>query len=885
MEQKWHTLEINKVIQLLQASPNGLTQKEAENRLKKFGYNELIEKKGPSVLGIFLRQFKSFLILILFIAMLISLFIENELDAIVIGIILILNAILGFVQEYRAEKAIEALKRLTLPRARVIRNGEQIKISIEELVPGDIIILEQGDIIPADSRLIETYSMHVDESILTGESVPVTKKIHTIKDVPLTERKNMIFMGTVITYGRGKAVIVETGMRTEVGKIARILQEEEEITPLQKKLDQFAKWLGLVSLIIVGFVFTLGIFMGLKKTDMIMTALALAVSAVPEGLITVVTITLALGVKKMSKQNALLRRLSAVETLGSTSVICADKTGTMTTNEMTVRNIWCNKDFIEVTGTGFEAVGDFYIHHKAIDPKKDHHLLQLLKISKFCNNAELKKPSILFPNWSIIGDPTEGALLVLAEKAGIEEEYKRIAEIPFSSERKIMTTIYEIPDNKIAYMKGAAETVLNHSNYIFENRRVRKLTMKDREEISSIIHDMAKNGLRVLGLAYKKVRGKIVVEKTEKNLVFVGLVGMIDPPRKEVKEAIEECKTAGIRVVMITGDHKLTAIAIAKELNLIEKEEAITGEELDKMTEKELEDVVEKVSVYARVEPKHKVRILEVLKNKGHVVAMTGDGVNDAPAVKKADIGISMGIKGTDVTREASDMILTDDNFATIIDAVKEGRGVYDNIRKFIRFLLSANFDEIIVTSIAIFAGLPLPLLPLQILWINLITDGLPALALSVDPKEPHIMKRKPRDPKRGIISGMLLFILFASILAVISSLGLFIWEFNSSGNLDKARTMALTGTIMFEFFFIFNCRSERHSVFRMNILSNKKLIYAIILSVILQISIIYIPMFQTIFKTVALNITDWIKIILLSSIGLFVFPEIFMDKEIKFGR
>ncbi len=885
MKQKWHTLKIKKLFKLLDTDPDGLSQKEAVHRLKKFGYNELRDRKGPTSIKIFLRQFKSFLILILFAAMLISLFIGNELDSIVIGIILLLNSILGFAQEYRAEKAIEALKRLTVPLVRVIRNGGQIRTSIKNLVPGDVIILEQGDIVPADSRLIESYSIVVDESILTGESVTVSKKSHVIKDVPLTERKNMVFMGTVITYGRGKAVVVNTGMSTEVGKIAKIIQEEEEITPLQKKLDVFAKWLGLVALILVACLFTFGVLMGLEKTGILMTSLALAVSAVPEGLIAVVTITLALGVKRMSKKNALVRRLSAVEALGSTSVICADKTGTMTTNEMTVRKIWCNNRFIKVTGSGFEAVGKFQVNGKKINPKKDPHLLKLLEIGKLCNNAELKKPSLLHPHWSVIGDPTEGALLVAAEKAGIEKKYKRIAEMPFSSERKRMTTIYEKEKGRFAFSKGAAETILRRCDYIYEKGRVRTLKKKDEEKISAIVEKMAKNGLRVLGIAYRKVSGRITLGKTEKHLIFVGLVGMIDPPRREVKKAIEECNEAGIRVVMITGDHKLTATAIARELNLIEKEEAMTGEELDKLTEKELEDVVERISVYARVNPSHKVRILEALKKRGHIVAMTGDGVNDAPAIKKADIGIAMGIKGTDVTKEVSDMILTDDNFATIVDAVKEGRGIYDNIREFVRFLLSANFDEIIITAFAIVAGLPLPLLPLQILWINLITDGLPALALSVDPKDPQIMNRKPRDPKKTIMSGMLLFILIAALFDFISSLVIFMWELNLSGNVDKARTMAFTASIMFELFFVFNCRSETRSVFKTKILSNKKLIYAVVLSILLQITIIYIPIFQVVFGTVALSMMDWIKIICLSSIGLFVFPEIFMNKEIKIGR
>lgn len=885
IEEKWHTLSVYKVMENLGVGSSGLTEEEAKIRLEKYGYNKLKEKKPPSKLKLFLSQFKSFLIILLLFATIVSLLIGNVLDAIAIFTILIIIGILGFIQEYRAEKAVESLKKMIVPEATVIRNGEITVIHASEIVPGDIIVLEQGDRVPADARVIESVNLKTDESTLTGESLPVSKYEKSIEDKPLPERVNMVFMGTTVSYGRGKAVVVSTGMNTQIGKIAEIIQEKEEITPLQKKLNNLGKFLGTIALFVCVIVFLIGMIKGNNPVEMFMTSVALAVSAVPEGLPAIATITLALGIRRMVSKKALVKHLSAVETLGETTVICADKTGTMTTNEMTVRYLWTYRGFVKVTGAGFNPKGLFYRKNKKINPLKEKDIHLLLKTGYLCNNAKLLSPlPLIRPEWKIIGDPTEGALIVAGKKANIKTDAKRIWEIPFSSERKMMTVVCESENKREIYTKGAPELVLELCTHILVNGKKTRLSKKHKDKILEILEEFTNRGLRVLGLAYSQLRHKsLKQEDIEINLTFIGLAGMIDPPRPEVKSAIKKCKQAGIKVVMITGDHKLTAMSIARELEIIgvdSEEFVVTGEEIDKLSEEELDEIVENTFVYARVLPEHKVRILKVLKRKGHVVAMTGDGVNDAPALKKADIGVSMGIKGTEVAKEASDMILLDDNFATIVAAIEEGRGVYDNIHKSVRFLLSANFDEIIETTLAILIGLPLPFLPLQILWINLITDGLPALALSVDPKEEDIMKRRPRNPKKGILSGMLMFILVAAILDVISSFGLFVWTLRTTGDIVKARTVAVTTAIFFELFFVFNCRSEKHSFIKTDVLSNKKLIAAVIISILLQIAVIYVPLFQEVFGTTSLGFIDWVRIVIFSSIALLTFPEVFMRRE-----
>jgi Ca2+-transporting ATPase len=883
---KWHTLSIEEVFSKLQTSKNGLSEKEVKKRLKIYGPNELPKPKRPRLLTMFLRQFKSFLILLLLAAILISIGIKHYTDALVILVILMLNALLGFYQEYKAEKAVEALKELAVTYAKVIRDGKVEEIPAKKLVPGDILVLEEGDKVPADARLIEITSLKVDESALTGESTPVFKDVRAIKDVPLAERKNMVFMGTIIAYGRAKAVVVATGIDTEMGKITKIIQIPEEETPLQKRLNDLGKKLGIFIIAICVVVFFIGILLHETSiAEMFLTSISLAVAAVPEGLPAVVAVTLALGTRRMAKRNAIVKRLAAVEALGCVTVICADKTGTMTTNEMTVREIWYNNSLIKVTGIGFEPKGEFFKGKKKINPIKDKDLSLLLELCTNCNNAELKEPSLLFDKWHVIGDPTDGALLVLAKKAGVDKKLEKVGEIPFSSERKRMTTIHRKNGKYFTFSKGAPETIVKLCDRILFRGRVKNLSEDERKDILNITQNMALRGLRVIALAFKPLekisQRKFLESEVERNLIFLGLVGMIDPPRKEVKNAVRTCKQAGIKVIMITGDHKLTAIAIAKELGIYTgREEVIVGEELEKMSEEELDDVIDKVSVFARVSPEHKTRILSALKRKGHIVAMTGDGVNDAPALKKADIGVAMGIKGTDVAKEAADMILTDDNFATIAKAVEEGRGIYDNIKKFIRFLLSSNFDEILVVTIASLAGLPLPLLPIHILWINLVTDGLPALSLSVDPKEPDIMKRKPRNPKESILSGVFWFSLTAGLIACAVTLLAFFLEYTSTLNVLKARTLALTTTIFFELLFVFNCRSETRSVFSNNPLTNKKLVLAVILSVVFQLLIIYVPPLQTMFKTTSLTFTDWIRVLLFSASGLFILPSLFRLKK-----
>lgn len=884
----WHALDVKEVCKKLKTSSNGLKFDEVQRRQKQYGLNEIKHEKRITVLEIFINQFKDFLILILLAAVLISALLGLEKDAIIIGLILILNAILGTVQEFRAEKAIEALKRLAAPKAIVIRDGKKMRILSKELVPGDIILLDTGDRVPADARLIEAMNMKTDESHLTGESIPEEKNIKTIKkDVVLADRTNMVFSGTIITYGVGRAVVADTGMSTQIGKIASMIQETKEpLTPLQKKMKQLGKQLGVVILLITALVFFLGIWRNIPTFEMFMTVVSLAVSAIPSGLPAVITITLAIGMRAMAKHNALVRKLPALETLGATTVICADKTGTLTKNQMTVKRLYVSKTIIDVTGEGYNPKGNFFIEKKQIDPKKSKDLSFLLRIGALCNNAHFN-----VEKKEILGDPTEGCLIVAAEKAGfkhdqLKQTYPYISELPFDSDRKRMSTINKHGESLFVYTKGAVESVLKKCSHIYENGRVRRITNKDREKILNTNKEFAKKALRVLSMAFKELPRYVKeysINRIENNLVFVGLEGMIDPPRSESKAAIKTCEDAGIRVVMITGDYALTAKAIAQELGLIKKDsEIVTGVELDKMSDLELQSKIEKVAVFARVSPKHKVRIVKALKKKGHIVAMTGDGVNDAPSLKNADIGIAMGITGTDVAKEASDMILTDDNFATIVNAVKKGREIFDNIKKFIRYLLSANFDEIAVVSAATVVGFPIPFIAVQILWLNLITDGLPALALSVDPGEEDIMKRKPRDPKKSILKEALPFIIAAGLIAFAGTIIVFGWEFFlESGNLNKARTMAFTTSVMFELFLVFNARSDTHFFFEKgsNLFKNKYLILAVLISILLQLAVIYTPILQPWFETVPLTLQDWAQILPFAALGFIISPKFFVKK------
>jgi Ca2+-transporting ATPase len=879
-----HSTTALQVLESLGSSEAGLTEEEAQHRLSTFGLNELRKERKITALEVFANQFKSFLVLILIAASAISFALGETTDAIIISSIIVLNAILGFAQEYRAEQAIEALKKLAAPKAKVMREGEEAIIQATQVVPGDIILFEAGDAIAADARLIQAMNLKIDESLLTGESVPSLKVVEPLpKELPLADRENMAYSGTIATYGRGRGVVVATGMETEFGKIAEHIQAaKEEPTPLQLRLRSLGVMLGGLVILLSATLFALEILEGQAILESFLLAVALGVSAVPEGLPAVVTVALAVGVRKMSSRNAIVRRLASVETLGSTTVICSDKTGTLTKDEMTVQRALVNDRFFEITGTGYEPKGEFFEDGNLIDPEKQKGLSLLLKTGCLCNHASLAEKG----SWSVVGDPTEGALLTLAAKSGIWrdqllKENPLVAEIPFDSVSKRMTTIHELDGKTTAYLKGAPEIVLELSSFVYKDGRAIRLSKPKKERILTAVKDMAADALRVLALAYREIPSgmKFSSEEIETDMVLVGIVGMIDPPREEVKDAIAQARTAGIKVVMITGDHELTAQAIAQDIGLLEKDgRVITGVELDRMSPEELSREAESAAVYARTSPEHKVRILEALKKRGHIVAMTGDGVNDAPAVKGADIGIAMGIKGTDVTREASDMILADDNFATIVKAVEEGRGIYDNIRKFIRLLLSTNLDEILIVASTTLLRLPLPILPIQVLWINVVSDGLPALALSLDPYDKDIMERKPRKPKEGIFHGMLLFVLAAAIVDFLVEMILLIyWRNTNFVSLRKLRTMIFTSTVLFELFFVFNCRSEKHSVFRSDILQNKALVLAVAVSFLLQLAVIYVPVLQPLFQTVPLDASDWLIILAMSSAGLLILPEVFM--------
>ena len=864
----YYNYPINKILDEFKTSSKGLSQQEAEKRLEKYGFNEIKEEKKISLFQIFFNQFKSPLIIILLAAIILTLMIGEYTDSILISIIVLVNALLGFAQEYKAEKSIEALKKLTSLKATVIRDGNEKRILAKELVPGDIIRLEEGKKIPADARLLETISLETHESALTGESTPVAKETNTLKKKKsVAEQSNMIFSGTTITKGRGKAVVVRTGMKTEIGRIAGMMQsEKKEQTPLQLTLAKFGKLLGVAVIVICIIVFLTGLLRGNNAIEMFESAIALAVAAIPEGLPAVVTITLALGVTRLVRKNALIRKLHSVETLGCTNVICTDKTGTLTRDEMTVKELFVNNKLIEVTGQGYSRKGIF------LDSKPNDYEL-LLRVSSLCNNATITHKEIF-------GDPTETALLVCAAKANIfreklEQDFPRIHEIPFDSERKMMTTIHKNKGKEIAFAKGGPKQIINNCSFYYEDEKIIKLTESKKEELLNENREMASKALRVLGMAFRELPKKIKysAENIEKELVFVGFAGMIDPPRAEIKDAINLCRKAGIRVIMLTGDQGTTAKAIGIQIGLINKDDkVITGTDIMELSDREFDNVVKEVNIFARISPKDKIRIVDSLKKYGNVVAMTGDGVNDAPALKKADIGIAMGITGTDVSKEASDMILTDDNFASIVNSVEEGRGIYDNIKKFVEYLLSSNLGEILVIFVAMLLGFPLPLIAIHILWINLATDGLPALALSVDPIEQGVMERKPRKKESQIFSkNVILRMMAVGIIMCAGTLTLF-KLYDPINNLIYAQTMAFSTLMMFQMFNVLNCRSERNSLFKIGVFSNRYLIGAIAISILLQVMVIQTRL-GTFFKTTPLSMVDWAYVVLMSSTVL-IFGE-----------
>ena len=874
---EWYKMSAADALKALETNAKGLRATEAASRLQKYGLNELQEAKKTPSWVLFLNQFRDILVIILIAAAIISAVLREFLDAFVILIVIVLNAIFGFVQERRAENALEALKKLSSQKARVLRDGKTEIIDSKELVPGDIIILNVGDKVPADCRVIEEFNLKVDESVLTGESVPVSKNIDTIKnDAPVAERRNMLFSGTAIVYGHCTAVAVETGMRTEFGKIASILQQEDQAkTPLKQKLEVFGKQLSLIILGICVIIFVLGLWQGKDIVDMFLTAVSLAVAAIPEGLPAVVTITLAIGLLRMAKRNVIVRKLASVETLGSTTVIASDKTGTLTMNQMTVRKLYANDEIIDVTGQGYETAGKFLDSGKETNITED--IKRLLTVGVLCNDAKIEK--------EVIGDPTEAALIVSARKAKIpdlRETNKRIAEAPFDSQRKMMSVVCSTDRGRVMYTKGAVEEVLKRCGGFYHRGKVERLTEEDKKRILSINEQFAKQALRVLGFATKIVSEDMKV--IEKDLIFTGMQAMIDPPRSEVKDALEKCDQAGIKVVMITGDHKETAIAVANELDMLKDRKVLTGSELDKLSDAEYLKIVNDIAVYARVSPEHKVRITEALKKKGHIVAMTGDGVNDAPALKKADIGIAMGITGTDVTKEASSMVLTDDNFASIVAAVEEGRGIFDNIKKFINYLLAANIGEVLIMLLAILlfkdsAGLfVLPLLPLQLLWVNLVTDTLPALALGLEPIEKDVMKRKPRNPKEKVMNRESMnLIIFASLLMAAATLLQFYIEFSTEG-LEKARAVAFTTIVLTELFIALSVRSHM-PLHKIGIFSNKKLLVAVLVSFALQLAVLYVPFLNPIFDTVPITVEEWAGIL---AVSLLVFAALEARKILK---
>ena len=853
----FHELTPEDVLKHFSSTIEGLGEEEARTRLARYGPNEIRREHEISPAKIFLSQFSSFIVYILIAAVFISFILHEYIDGAVIIAILIVNALLGFFQEYKAEKAIESLKKMAALQATVIRGGRKMRINNIGLVPGDVIVFESGDRIPADARIIEGYLLEVMESSLTGESHSVRKDSAPIDNTAtLGNMKNMVFGGTNVTSGSGKAVVVRTGMDTEMGKIAESIESvEDDETPLQKKLDLLGRRLGILTLITCGTIIAFGIFKGGNFLEMIMVGVSLAVAAVPEGLPIVVTIALALGVKRMVGQNALVKRLPSVETLGCTTVICTDKTGTLTRNEMTVTKLFVNDTIIDITGTGYGTSGRFMSSGEEIDPSSAE---LLLRIGALNNDAALSEKG------AVIGDPTEACLIVSAAKAGLEssilkERFPRIHEIPFDSGRKRKSTVHRSNDGLVMYTKGAPDVVLKRSSKIDTGGKVSSLTDQMRNMIMEINRQFASQALRVLAFAYKPLgAGKEADESDENDLVFVGLQGMIDPPRDEVRGAIHRCRNAGIRSVMITGDYALTAQAIAHQLGI--EGDAVSGEELEKMHDEALKKTVRETSIFSRVNPEHKIRIVRALRETGEVVAMSGDGINDAPALKEADIGIAMGITGTDVTKETADMVLLDDRYTSIVKAVEQGRGIYENIKKFVNYLLSSNLGEVLILFIAMIIGfrdssgaIVMPLLATQILWMNLVTDGLPAVAIGVDPIRKGIMDAAPRNPDERIITkDMAMNIVAISLLMAAGVLFLF-HRFLPQGEV-VGRTVAFTSIVMLEMVRVTMIRSQ----YRLPLFSNLFLIGAILLSVLLQVAVVYVPVMNVIFKTTPLALYHW---------------------------
>ena len=885
-QSSFHALTVRQVLEELRSGTGGLDPGEAEARLAAYGPNRLEEKRRHSPLLLLARQFTDLLILVLAVAAIISGFLGEWIDASAIIAIILLNGSIGFLQEYRAERSLEALKRMIAPRARVIRGGMDAEIDARDLVPGDLLVISEGDRVPADARLLETVALAADEAALTGESVPAHKDASAVcsPDADLQERVNMVFLGTVVTRGRGRAVVTATGMRTELGQIARAVAEERvEATPLQRKLAVLGTQLSVAALVIVALIFLAGTTRGLPLLAMFFIAVSLAVAAIPEGLPAVVTITLSLGVQRMARRHAIIRRLSAVETLGAATVICTDKTGTLTRNEMTVRRIFADRRFVRITGEGYIVRGEFTgdATGEAVVPREHPSFQAMLEIGVLCNNSSLAIDPAAGTG-TLTGDPTEGSLLVLAEKAGLDHRRLRDAhpfrqEIPFDPARKLMTVVRTTGDRSRAYVKGAPEVVVARCTRVLSAGEIRPLNEEEKEAVLAATHQMASGSLRVLGFAFRDLSGGESEEEIERDLVFAGLAGMMDPPRAEAKGAVQACHQAGIRVVMVTGDNPVTAGAVARELGLAggESPEIMSGAELDRCTDNELTDRVERVDVYARVSPGHKLRIVDALRARGDVVAMTGDGVNDAPAITRADIGIAMGITGTDVTKEASDMVITDDNFASIQRAVEEGRVIYGNILRAVKYLLACNTGELVTIFVAIIAGLASPLTPIQILWMNLVTDSPPALALATNPGDPDVMQRPPPDPKGRILSGRLaLEMILVGLLMALVTLAAFAWYRASPAGAPLAGTVAFSVIILFQKFYALSVSGPDNGPIGLrDLFRNRWLWAAILFGIASQVLVTTWAPALPIFDTVPLGATDWAVVFLLSSLAFFV-PE-----------
>lgn len=873
----WHTLSADEIRKKINTDMyKGLTDKEVIKLRKKYGYNKLDEKKKESIFIKFISQFKDFMIIILLIAALVSAIVsyfegtKEYTDSIIIVVIVVINALIGVIQESKAEKSLEALKKLSSPTSKVLRNGKTITIDSTLLVPGDIIELEAGNFVPADCRLISSYNLKIEESALTGETVPITKDAKVIlpSNVALGDMINMAFSTTIVTNGHAQAIVTETGMNTKVGKIAKmIITDEAPQTPLQKKLAGIGKSLGIICLIICLTIFIIGLFKGISISEMFMTSVGLAVAAIPEGLPAVVTIMLSIGVTKMSKNNAIIRKLPAVETLGSSSIICSDKTGTLTQNKMKVTKICNYKE---------DITNDIYSQNFNF----------ILELGSMCNDCKINGKTV-------IGEPTESAIVNAGlkyekNKNTLYEQMRRVNEIPFDSERKMMTTIHKIGSKYRIITKGAPDVIIQKCNYIYNNGSTNYMNTSTQNNILNTNEKMATEALRVIAIAYKDVSSlpnNINSENIEKDLVFVGLIGMIDPPRAGVKEAIFTAKKAGIKTVMITGDHILTAKAIAKDLGIYSDGDiAITGNELDKLSDREFQKNIMKYSVFARVSPEHKVKIVKAFQKTGNVVAMTGDGVNDAPALKNADIGVSMGLNGTDVAKNASDMVLTDDNFVTIVKAVKEGRHIYDNIKKAVHFLISTNVGEIVTIFLGLILGLETPLLAIHLLWINLVTDSFPAIGLGLEPEDKYIMNRKPKNPKKGLFADGLWFKIFfeGCMIGILTLLAFYIGS--TQYGINVGRTMAFLTLGLTELIHSLNIRSDE-SLFEIGLFKNKYLIFAFLLGAILQIGVSIIPQVATIFDVMPLSPIQWIYTIVISICPLFIMEAKKKLHEVRHGK